>query len=71
MKLYDLTQELFSAKVYPGDPVPEQEKVLDINKGDVCNLTALKIGSHVGTHLDAPPSACARRSPRCPACASW
>ena len=27
MKLYDITRELFSTAVYPGDPVPTAEPV--------------------------------------------
>lgn len=52
--IYDISNELFSAKVFPGDPVPEKEPVLSIEKGDVCNLTHLELGSHNGTHMDAP-----------------
>lgn len=54
MKIYDITQELFSGKVYPGDPAPDCERVLSISKGDVCNLTRLTMGVHNATHLDAP-----------------
>lgn len=54
MKIYDLSKELFSAEVYPGDPAPGRESVLDILGGDVCNLSVLTMGSHNGTHMDAP-----------------
>lgn len=54
MKLYDLSRELFSAPVYPGDPSPEKEIFSSIEEGDGCNLTKLHMGSHNGTHLDAP-----------------
>jgi arylformamidase len=40
--------------VYPGDPVPRVEPVRRIDKGDVCNLSLLTMGSHTGTHVDAP-----------------
>jgi arylformamidase len=40
--------------VYPGDPVPETAPVRRIARGDVCNLTLLTMGSHTGTHVDAP-----------------
>ncbi len=53
-KFYDIGQELFSAPVYPGDPRPEKKSFLSIEKGDSCNLTVLSMGSHNGTHLDAP-----------------
>lgn len=54
--IFDISQELFSAEIYPGDPIPEKEEVLSLNKEkpDMCQLTKLIIGSHTGTHLDAP-----------------
>lgn len=54
MKLYDITQELFHSVVFPGDPMPEYESLLQIKNGDPCNLTYLKMCAHNGTHLDAP-----------------
>lgn len=54
MKLYDITRELFSSNVYPGDPKPEYERILEVKKGDACNLTYLKMCAHNGTHMDAP-----------------
>ncbi|MDD7741028.1 MAG: cyclase family protein [Fusicatenibacter sp.] len=54
MKLYDISKELFSTPVYPGDPVPEVERILSIENGDACNLSRLSMGSHNGTHMDAP-----------------
>jgi arylformamidase len=40
--------------VYPGDPEPRIDPVRQITKGDVCNLSLLTLGSHTGTHVDAP-----------------
>ena len=40
--------------VYPGDPEPRVDPVRRIAKGDVCNLSLLTLGSHTGTHVDAP-----------------
>jgi arylformamidase len=40
--------------VYPGDPVPQIESVRRIGRGDPCNLSLLTLGSHTGTHVDAP-----------------
>lgn len=39
---------------YPGDPAPAIEPVRQIPRGDVCNLSLLTMGSHTGTHVDAP-----------------
>ena len=52
--IYDITQELFSCTVYPGDPAPARTVLADIGKGDVINLTAFSMCAHNGTHLDAP-----------------
>ena len=52
--IYDITQELFSCTVYPGDPAPTRTVLADMGKGDVINLTAFSMCAHNGTHLDAP-----------------
>lgn len=50
----DISQEVLSCKVYPGDPVPTVERVNSIQQGDVCNLTTFSMCAHNGTHVDAP-----------------
>lgn len=52
--LIDITQELFSCRVFPGDAQPEKRIVSSIGKGDICNLTAFSMCAHNGTHVDAP-----------------
>ena len=52
--IYDISQELFSCQVYPGDPAPVLDRLQSITAGDKCNLTALSICAHNGTHVDAP-----------------
>ena len=54
MKIYDISQEVFGCAVYPGDPSPERTELMKISDGEVCNLTALKMCAHNGTHVDAP-----------------
>ena len=54
MKIYDISQELFSCKVYPGDPKPEKQTLCATEKGDLYNLTAFSMCAHNGTHIDAP-----------------
>ncbi len=54
MKIYDISQEVFSCAVYPGDPAPAQEALCRMDKGDLYNLTAFRMCAHNGTHLDAP-----------------
>lgn len=52
--MIDITQEVFSCKVYPGDPVPSRKQLQNLEQGDVCNLTAFSMCAHNGTHVDAP-----------------
>ena len=52
--MIDITQEIFSCKVYPGDPMPSMKQLQSLEKGDVCNLTAFSMCAHNGTHVDAP-----------------
>ena len=54
MKIYDISQEVFSCQVYPGDPVPEKKTLKSIEEGEVYNLTAFNMCAHNGTHIDAP-----------------
>ena len=54
MKLYDISQEVFSCKVYPGDPAPRREVLCSMEGGDLYNLTAFSMCAHNGTHMDAP-----------------
>ena len=54
MKIYDISQELFGCVVFPGDPAPERKVLSRISDGAVCNLTALSMCAHNGTHVDAP-----------------
>lgn len=53
--IIDISQEVFSCKVFPGDPAPAMERVRTIGvEGSVCNLTAFSMCAHNGTHVDAP-----------------
>ncbi len=54
MRLIDISRELTAAPVYPGDPAPQLTRLQQIALGDMCNLTALSLCAHNGTHLDAP-----------------
>ena len=54
MKIYDISQEVFSCQVYPDDPVPEKKMLKSMDKGEVYNLTAFSMCAHNGTHIDAP-----------------
>ena len=54
MKIYDISQEVFSCNVYPGDPIPEKRTLSSMENGDLYNLTAFSMCAHNGTHIDAP-----------------
>ena len=54
MKIYDISQEVFSCKVFPGDPAPERKVLCSMDEGALYNLTAFSMCAHNGTHVDAP-----------------
>ena len=54
MKIYDISQEVFDCRVYPGDPKPEKKIINSMETGEMYNLTAFSMCAHNGTHIDAP-----------------
>ncbi len=54
MQIFDISQEVFNCRVYPGDPAPEKKTLSLMEKGDLYNLTAFSMCAHNGTHIDAP-----------------
>ena len=52
--IIDISQEVFTCTVYPGDPAPVRSILSSIENGEVCNLTAISMCAHNGTHVDAP-----------------
>lgn len=54
MKIYDISQEVFNCKVFPGDPLPKKMVQMRIKEGDICNLSSFYMCAHNGTHVDAP-----------------
>lgn len=54
MIVYDITREMFSAESYPGDPLPRVTALKTIRGGDGYHLSRISVGSHIGTHIDAP-----------------
>jgi len=54
MQIFDISQEVFNSRVYPGDPAPEKKMLSLMEKGDLYNLTAFSMCAHNGTHIDAP-----------------
>ena len=54
MRIYDISQEVFTCKVFPGDPAPKRKILASMDKGDLYNLTEFSMCAHNGTHVDAP-----------------
>ena len=54
MQIYDISQEVFTCAVYPGDPKPEKQTLRSVAAGDSYHLTAFSMCAHNGTHVDAP-----------------
>ena len=52
--IIDISQEVFSCKVFPGDPSPAMERIQSMEQGNICNLTTFTMCAHNGTHVDAP-----------------
>ena len=54
MKIYDISQEVFTCNVYPNDPLPKRNIVQSMENGSLYNLTEFSMCAHNGTHVDAP-----------------
>ena len=55
MRYLDISRTISTGmKKYPTDPSVEIIRFKSLDRGDSCNLNKLVIGSHTGTHIDAP-----------------
>ena len=55
MPVYDVTLPLGNEMpLYPGDPPFEWDMYRRLADGDTSNNSRLRMGSHNGTHIDAP-----------------
>lgn len=54
MKVYDISQELFTCALFPGDKHATKVALDSIKDGSICNATSITMASHHGTHVDAP-----------------
>lgn len=53
--LYDITRTLTPrTAVFPGDTPVSIVPTLQMRAGDACNVTAIAMSAHAGTHVDAP-----------------
>jgi arylformamidase len=51
----DVSVPLQSGMVrWPGDPDVKIERTLSIDRGEPANQSAISMGAHIGTHIDAP-----------------
>ena len=54
MNVIDLSHLITDGmQIYPGDPAPTIQRFLEHDK-DYCHVDRLNLGSHTGTHIDAP-----------------
>lgn len=55
MRVIDISQRIRpDMLVYPGDPQFHSSEASSFRRGDMCEVSELRIGSHCGTHIDAP-----------------
>ncbi len=53
-KIIDISKDLITSALYPGDPAPELSVFSAFGAGDSCNMARLVTTLHCGTHADAP-----------------
>lgn len=54
-KFYDISVNLQeSMPLWPGDPGFKWTQTKSLEEGDVANVSVISMGSHTGTHIDAP-----------------
>ena len=59
MRIYDITLPIQTGMmVWPGDPPVEVTPRLSIEAGDAVNVSSISMGTHSGTHVDAPSHFC-------------
>jgi arylformamidase len=55
MRIFDISLTISpELPVWPGDPAIELEQVASMDQGAHANVSYLKSGVHIGTHVDAP-----------------
>ena len=55
VKVYDVSVPLRAdMPTYSGEPGPRLQFTAQLSKGDPVTVSALSLGSHTGTHVDAP-----------------
>ena len=54
VKIIDISRDVLSCPVFPGDPVASLERVKNIDDDCQYNLSKIDMCLHNGTHMDAP-----------------
>ncbi len=54
MSFIDISKDVMTCEVFPGDPKPELRAVETIGTSGQYNLSEIKMCVHNGTHMDAP-----------------
>jgi arylformamidase len=51
----DVSVPIDGGMVYwPDNPPVELDTIMHVERGDICTVSALKMGTHTGTHIDGP-----------------
>jgi arylformamidase len=51
----DVSVPIYAGMVhFPDNPSIEIDTITHVERGDLCTLSALRMGTHTGTHIDAP-----------------
>jgi arylformamidase len=54
-KWLDVSVPIYAGMVhFPDNPSIEMNTITHVERGDLCTLSALRMGTHTGTHIDAP-----------------
>lgn len=58
MIIHDISKDTLTTEPYAGDPETQVDTLADMENGDICNLSAIHMSVHTGTHIDAPKHFC-------------
>lgn len=51
----DVSVPIYAGMVHwPDNPPVELDTIMHVEHGDICSVSALKMGTHTGTHIDGP-----------------
>ena len=51
----DVSVPIYAGMVHwPDNPAIELDTITHVERGDICTLSELKMGTHTGTHIDGP-----------------